>query len=369
MNYLFVFHVTDFHNSLRYKIMGCCRKYGDWIGNSFGKYGEYVAKGKRSPWVIILICILVNIGLTMGCLRLETLSDIEELYTPQNNEASKNRKEVKELFANKAGHFNQHALSDWGLYGEIIVRTKNNGNIINSSVIDRIEVIDGKIRNEIIVSDNTGQKYTFSDICATFESSGCIVDGEVIFSPQFKMNINNIRYPNFKNRRIASMFGNVTMEGGILKEASMVKLRYNLRDSDYALLSKKWERKFEQMVSSFSELGLDIAFIHSNSRNTELDISTSDDIKYFTVIFTLISFILMITYASLASIGFNMNVVAWRPLLSLGGVLATVLAIGSALGFASLVGIRFVSMVGAMPFLVIGTHLGIDIYLCMYPDI
>ncbi|KAK3100784.1 hypothetical protein FSP39_025281 [Pinctada imbricata] len=342
--------------------MGCSchKKYEEWIGNIFGKYGEFVAKGKGKPWIILSVCIIVNIGLMAGLLKLESVSDIEELYAPQNSEASKNRKELKDLFPNQVHqYFNRHAMSDFGLYGEIIIRAENDANIINSSTIDKIRNIDRKVRTEIIVNDESGKKLNFSDLCAVFEPRGCIVDGEVIFDPRFSTHIRNITYPNFLNERIAGLFGNLKMEAGIIQHASMVKLRYNLRDDNLASLSKDWEKQFEQKVSSFSEPGLDIAFIHSNSRNTELASSTTEDIKYFSVTFTL-----MITYASLASIGLNMNTVAWRPLLSLAGVLATILAIGSALGFASLIGIKFVSIVGVMPFLVIGIGLD-DVFVLM----
>ncbi|KAK3100527.1 hypothetical protein FSP39_021363 [Pinctada imbricata] len=336
--------------------MGCsCReKYEEWIGNKFGKYGSFVARGKFKPWIVMIVCVVVNVGLTMGLLRIESLSDIEELYTPRNSEASKNRKEVNDLFSNQHDrYFNQHALSDLGLYGEVIFRTADDVNILNVSIINQIKVIDERIRTSIEVNDGSGKRLNFSDLCATFESRGCVVDGDIVFDAQFLLNIDNINYPIFQDTRIAGVFGNRKTNGGILERATMIKLRYNLRDDEYTSLSKQWELKFEETIPSFSESGLDIAFVHSNSRNTELGSSTTGDIKYFSVTFTL-----MITYASIASIGLNMNTVAWRPLLSLGGVLATILAIGAALGFASLIGLKFVSIVGAMPFLVVG--IGID---------
>ncbi|KAK3100358.1 hypothetical protein FSP39_018687 [Pinctada imbricata] len=347
------------------KVMGCRQKYEDRIENLFGKYGEFVAKNKRNSWIVLFICILVNCGLTIGLTRLEILSDIEELYTPTNGEASRNRKEVKELFENNdREYFNQHAQGDIGRFGEIIFRTEDNTNIIDSLMLDQIKIIDEKIRNNIIVNDDSGRKFVFSDLCAKFSSRGCVVDGDIIFSSQFRASLGNISYPDFQNRRIAHIFGNVEMDGGMLKKATMLKLRYNLRNDQYASLSKQWEDKYEEMVSSMSEIGLEIAFIHSNSRNAELDIGTSDDLKRFIITFSLISFALMMTYASSASIGLNMNMVAWRPLLSIGGVLTTILAIGAALGFTSLIGIKFVSLVGAMPFLIVGIGLD-DIFILM----
>ena len=337
--------------------MGCSchKKYEEWIGEIFGRYGKFVARDKKTPWIILSVCAFVNIGLALGILRIDSISDIEELYAPQNSEASNDRAEVRRLFPNRNGqYFNQHALSDFGLYGEVIIRTENDVNILNATILSQIQELDELIRTQITVSDDTGRDMNFTDICAVSTPTGCVVDGSIILDPQFIQAIDNITYPMFSQRRISGMFGNTVVLQGILASASFVKLRYNLRDDsdEFTSISKRWEKKFEKEIPSISKPGLLLAFAHSNSMNTELDSSTTGDIKYFSVTFTL-----MITYASLASIGMNMNCIAWRPNLSLSGVLATVLAIGSALGFTSLIGIRFVTIVGVMPFLVIGKFL------------
>ena len=334
--------------------MGCAchKKYEEKIGGLFGRYGRFVARDRKTPWIILFTCLIFNVGLIIGLIRIESESNIEKLYTPQNSQASKDRDEVENLFSNKNGHyFNQHALSDFGLYGEVIIRTVNDVNILNRTILSQISEIDHEIRTKITVSDESGKQMNFSDICAVFGNSGCVVDGSLVLDPTFQQHISNITYPMFSNIRIAGAFGNIVVSQGILQSASMVKLRYNLRDDTNELIaiSKRWEEQFETIIPTIIKPDLEIAFVHSNSMNTELDSSTTGDIKYFSITFTL-----MITYASLASIGMNMNCIAWRPNLSLGGVLATVLAIGSALGFTSLVGIQFVSIVGVMPFLVIG---------------
>lgn len=44
-------------------------------------------------------------------------------------------------------------------------------------------------------------------------------------------------------------------------------------------------------------------------------------------------------------------------MLGLAGVLTPILAIGSSIGFVSAIGSKFTSMVGVMPFLVIGMNI------------
>ena len=326
-------------------------KYEEWFGKVFGRYGRFVARDKKTPWIILFVCAFMNIGLTIGIIKMESVTDIEEVYTPQNSEASKDRAAVKNMFPNMNGqNFNQHALSDFGLYGEVIIRTANDMNILNTTLLSQIQEIDEIIRTQIIVYDDTGRQMNFTDICA-ISSTGCVVDGSVILDSLFIQSVDNISYPVFSNRQISGVVGNTVVSEGILTSASLVKLRYNLRDDaeEIVSVSKRWEKEFENQISSINKTGLMISYAHSNSMNTELASSTTGDIKYFS--YTLF---LMTTYASLTSNAMNGNHFADRSNLCQGGVLATVLAIGSALGFTSLIGIQFVAIVCVMPFLVIG---------------
>ena len=98
----------------------------------------------------------------------------------------------------------------------------------------------------------------------------------------------------------------------------------------------------------------EIAYSTSESLERELEKNTNGDIHLFAVTFTL-----MLTYASLASASsfLSCNNIANRVMLGFAGVLTPVLAIGSAIGFVSAIGVKFTSIVGVMPFLVVGNFL------------
>ncbi|KAJ8315418.1 hypothetical protein KUTeg_007568 [Tegillarca granosa] len=131
----------------------------------------------------------------------------------------------------------------------------------------------------------------------------------------------------------------------------MVKLRYNLNQNTTQAQSRSrlWENAFLKAIESLKSNSTNIIYATSGSLNQELNKNTQGDIIYFSLTFTL-----MITYASLATIGGDC--VSDRSHIGRAGVLATVLAILGSFGLVSACGVKFVNIVGVMPFLVIGEY-------------
>ncbi|KAK3100363.1 hypothetical protein FSP39_018780 [Pinctada imbricata] len=333
----------------------CHKRYEDFIGHLFGKLGAFLARDRKTPWIVLGVCVCVNIGLMFGLLKFEYFSNSEKLYTPRGSEASINRDELLRRFPKEDNvHFLEHELTDFGLYGEVIFYARNKENILNETIVSYIRDVDQFIRNNITIV-HEGKHYNFSDICARDITDECSVSGDFIFQNFFKLHLQNLTYPTFYNIRLSVIFGGMAVKDNKLVSATHVRLRYHLRDDVHTFsgLSEDWEKEFLNRISEFSHEHLDFAYVNSNSMNTELDSNIIGAIQYFAV-----TVFLMFLYSCVASIGWNVNCIAWRPMLSIGGILATVLAIGSACGITSLVGIEFISMHSAFPFLIIG--IGID---------
>ena len=107
----------------------------------------------------------------------------------------------------------------------------------------------------------------------------------------------------------------------------------------------------------------EIAYSTSESLERELEKNTNGDIYLFTVTFTLH---VMLTYASLASASSFLSSIniANRVMLGFAGVLTMVLAIISAIGFVSAIRVKFTSIVGVMPFLIVG-NIFYQVYLVL----
>lgn len=253
---------------------------------------------------------------------------------------------------NTSANFNVQSLSDLGQYGEVIVELKNENNILNITNWIHIEELNNYIQNTT-VEDSSGNIYFYSDLCAR-SSNQCVVDGSFLLDSKFKsdMKIGNITYPPYnlttgQTVLLDRFIGNVQTVNGLIKNATALKIRFNLKSESFEL-SRKWEIKFVERMASFQNTNIMVKYSYSDSLSVELSKNVTGDISVFSVTFTL-----MIVFACFALMG--MNCVDNRYYLGLAGILSTCLAILASFGLVSACGVAFVDIVGIMPFLILGT--------------
>ncbi|XP_060574340.1 patched domain-containing protein 3-like [Ruditapes philippinarum] len=328
------------------------------MGSVFTKYGKFVS---RHPWKVILVTVLVNGLLGLGMIRLNVVVDVERVYTPIGSQASKDSTKVKNLFPDLSGsNFIGYQMPDMGKYAEIIV-IPNGGNILNERFLKALRVFHTFLLS-IETNDINGKTVKLSDICA-ISFGKCVIDGDLFVDNQF-INIlntsNAISFPYFNHTVRGPIYYEQNVGGAIvnssqLQLASMLLLRVNLRtDSSYFTeTAKKWQKNFVSKMKVYSSSDFNIAFAHSESLSEELNENVMGDITVFSITFTL-----MITYACVATLTARCDVVGQRSNLGFAGVVAAGLAIVAAFGLCSACGVEFVSIVGVIPFLIIG--IGVD---------
>jgi Tfp pilus assembly protein PilE len=300
----------------------------------------------------MIVCITVNLLLTIGIINIEAENDVETLYTPINSQSIQDRALIRSLYADPTNsNFRSYQLADFGLYGEVMIISRNKTTIMDQAYVDEINNINNIIQNTISVSDASGKSYMYSDLAAGSNVNEGI-GGSVLLLDTFQDNfiISNVTYPLYGNSILSPYLAQAVSASGMLTSTIGVKLRYYLgQNASVAELSRKWETAFVSNLENLQTNLTDIAFATSDSLGSELDKNTNSDIKFFSVTFTL-----MMTYASIASLTINCNNVANRMNLGFAGVIAPVLAIASAFGFVSAIGVEFTNIVGVMPFLVVG---------------
>ncbi|XP_053399173.1 patched domain-containing protein 3-like [Mercenaria mercenaria] len=328
------------------------------IGSVFSRYGKFVA---RHPWKIIITAVLVNGLLGIGMIRLNVVIDVERVYTPIGSQASKDGEKVSDLFPDLSGsNFIGYQMPDMGRYGEVIVIPKG-GNILNAQFLTQLKTFHTFLLS-IGTSDNNGKTVKLTDICAKSLGS-CAIDGDLFVDDQFIAHVNSshsIPFPYY-NHTIRGLIyyeqnvGGAVVSSNTLQAAPMLLMRVNLRkDSDYFTeTAKKWQDSFLAKMKGFSSNDFNIVFSHSDSLSEELNENVIGDITIFSITFTL-----MITYACVATLTARCDVVGQRANLGFAGVIAAGLAIVAAFGLCSACGVEFVSIVGVIPFLIIG--IGVD---------
>ncbi|XP_061184546.1 patched domain-containing protein 3-like [Saccostrea echinata] len=325
-------------------------KHEGCVGGAFEKFGGFVS---RHPIKILIICIVVNLALLIGIKNLSVENDIEILYTPENSQAFKDRDFLKNVYSDPTtSNFQSYQLATYGRYADIMIISRDKLNIMNQTFIDEMNNVDRYIQTSINFTDVSGLSYKYPEICA-LDNTGCHIRGSTILKANFQKEFvsGNVSFPYFNSHLISSHFAKAEDKDGKLVSTIGVKLRYYLRQN--TSVSKKWERTYLKCISQLKTNNTDIAFATSDSLGRELNKNVNGDVKYFIITFTL-----MMTYACLASGSSKLNNIGNRANLGIAGVITPVLGIGSALGFLSAVGVKFTSIVGVMPFLIVG--IGID---------
>ncbi|XP_052782471.1 patched domain-containing protein 3-like [Mya arenaria] len=326
--------------------------------SAFSTYGRFVA---RHPWKVLVLSVVVNGLLGLGMIRLNINIDAEHVYLPQGSQAKMDQDLIKNTFPDLSGR-NYQSLHDIyfdSFWARVIVRSKS-GNLLSRTELEALRQLNSLIHSINITSEN-GSTVEYSDLCARAYGS-CAVDGALFWSPEFLTAVDAgiVTYPAFVSQVFGPIYYALQVGGsleydasGFLTEVEYIHLSYRLRsDTNQKDLIAKWTDTFKNRLSSYSSDVLDIAFGHFTSMDEELHRNVLGDIFWFAV-----TIFLMVTYACIATLSFR-DAVSQRCMLGIAGILAASLAIVSGFGFCSAIGVDFVSIVGAVPFLVVG--IGID---------
>ena len=328
----------------------CYSRYEGALESVFGRLGIVI---NRVPVLIMISCIFVNCVLMVGFLRIESENDVEVLYTPHDSQSSKDRAFLKSHFQDPTvQNFMQYQLPDFGRYADVIVMSKEGTSMKSNVFFGELREIDKFIKKSVLLAGNNGSLNYLEDVCA-IQFGQCSVFGDVVLTQQFEQDFlsNNVTFPSYNGTLLSPILASSESKNGLLLSAKGVKLRYYLRQN--TTFSFQWEVNFLSKMPEFKTNYTELSYSTSVSLGIELEKNTNGDILFFSLTFTI-----MLTYASFASASsiLECNNIANRILLGLAGVLAPILAIGSAIGFVSAIGIQFTSIVGVMPFLVIGNY-------------
>ncbi|XP_060597853.1 patched domain-containing protein 3-like [Ruditapes philippinarum] len=332
------------------------------IGSVFAKYGRFVS---HHAWKIIVATIIINGALGIGMMKLQSNTDAGDVYLPQGTQARKDKDRVESIFPDLSGsNYNSlHVTVPRQYFAGIIVKSKTS-NLLNRPVLEEIKALSELIQN-IVTTDSDGSTINFSDVCA-ISNSQCSLGGELFWDPDFLTAVDNnvVTYPEFNSTTKGTqnyardVGGSLSFDGTgqYLTKVIYLTIVFNIRtDGDqYKKKGDKWVDAFRVRLESFSSSNIDIAYGHHNSLDEELDKNVSGDIALFAATISL-----MITYACVACLSARFtDQVGQRMWLGFAGILAAGFAIVSSFGLCAAIGVEFVSIVGVVPFLVIG--IGID---------
>ncbi len=318
----------------------------------FYVYGGVIA---RHPLYFVLIPVIAALGIGSGMLFMDTDADsnAEELYAPQNSQASRDRSLIDDIYADVDDVLPQH-LTRPGRYGQVVMKRADGGNMLTQDVADKVLMVDRTIAS-ISVEDN-GEIYFYHDLCMKWQSQ-CLPSGVIkIFNSSAISSNFSLQYPIAEVTTPSGMVMPFFLGGEIAQvtykddskteiiEAKAIQLTYSLQNTD---LGSMWEQKFVQTMSTLKVTDLDLYWISSTSLQDELDNSTTNVLAKFSITFCILILFTVLTCSMTDWVRSKM----W---LANFGVFSAGLAVIFTFGLLTYLGVPFVNVVGSTPFLVIG---------------
>ncbi|XP_067122464.1 patched domain-containing protein 3-like isoform X1 [Centruroides vittatus] len=307
------------------------------------------------PSYFVIVPIFLSCLLATGVQRINYISDIEYLFSPYHSKATEVKAFIEKNFiTNMSYNFDPGRYTRRGRFGTLLLVTKNGKNILQKDIFERVIEIDQMIQSLTIHKDD--KTWTYKELCCK-DKDGCFSNS---FIESLKHNNSHFKYPldiNKKNLKVyfygGTLGGVTTHEDGYVISARAIRLLYFLDDDNNYKndLSLLWERKFIKQLQNIQIEDLTSERYVSSSVETEFHNST----MALMPLLVLISF-MMILFSALTSI--TSDWISNKPWSGVIGCMSSGLSVASSFGLLMYIGIPYIDMNLAAPFLTLG--IGMD---------
>ncbi|XP_076180343.1 patched domain-containing protein isoform X2 [Ptiloglossa arizonensis] len=335
----------------------------NFLNRAFYKLGLVVG---RHPGYFVVIPVLLACICFTGYQRIHYEIDPEYLFSPTNGPSKTDRAIVEQYFkVNYSHHFNLGRITRPGRFGHVIVTSKDgNDNLLRTVVFDELVQLDKVIRTAKATYE--GEVFTYEQICAKWLDK-CFTNDILKFTDIIEDVENrelNLTFPvmlhpfSWEFHFLWVYFGrSVINEDRIVESVPSVQLAYFLSaDSPRQdAIGAAWEEAFLEAVRKVEEEGVfkHIATARFASRTLELELeeNTKTIVPYFSSTFILMAVFSVVTCMMT-------DWVRSKPWLGLFGNVSAAMATVAAFGLCIYLGVDFIGLNLAAPFLMIG--IGID---------
>ncbi|KAI8505642.1 Patched domain-containing protein 3 [Branchiostoma belcheri] len=328
------------------------------ISRLFRQYGRFLA---RHPLPFLLFSVLVAGGLGARLYFLDTESNMEDLYSPDDSRSKTERAYVQQHFpTNDSTSFQATRLINADRSASVIITSKaSDDNVLSSTTLAAIDSFNTAIKT--IQAEVSGKNYSHADLCSKWGTQ-CQVGGEEFLHFALRKNDSTaIRYPRTDMPGGSAVFsagtlGEPTLEPGtdVVEKAKSFRLDYYLRTDSAPSddeLSEKWELAFLSYMATFKSNVITVYYSTSEALQSELAALITRVIPLFAI-----TFVVIIIFSILSCM--MLDTVRTKPWLGVLGVVSATMAIVASIGLCLFCGVKFNSVVASMPFLALG--IGVD---------
>jgi len=324
----------------------------------FYKFGKSIGD---NPGYFVIVPVLLTALCASGFQRVKFEADPEYLFSPTNGDAKHERAMLENHFPTNYSQFDPSRTSEAGRFGRLIITAADGGSLFRTSVWREINFLDDVVRNVTI--DWEGKNMSYTDLCATAVNGYCW-NNEILEIGNYVGEIEsgnlNLTYPIWISFETLKAYALPMYMGGFnLSEIQTVdgvkalSLLYFLDTSEEWMVKRgsAWEASFLATVKEQKLPNIVVTRFTSLTLEVELEENTNSVIPYFSLnIGIMVIFCIMTCMMT--------DWVKSKPLLGLLGVISAILGSISAFGLVIYLGMDFIGINLAAPFLMLG--IGID---------
>ncbi|XP_057336160.1 patched domain-containing protein 3 [Microplitis mediator] len=335
----------------------------DFLNRAFYKIGLWV--GQRPGYFVIIPILLGCICIT-GYQRINYEIDPEYLFSPVNGPGKHERSIAEEHFkVNYSHRFSVGRITRPGRFGHVIVIPKDGSkNMLRKEVWDDLVLLDSIIKN--VTAHYEGESYTYERVCARWLDK-CFNNDilnlvhiiEKVESHELNLTFPVMFNPVTWDTHIFPVYfgGSIVSDDLVIESVPALQLGYFLAVDNKKLdaIGAAWEEEFLNKVGEAEDTGvfqsISVARFASRTLELELEANTKTVVPYFASTFAIMGAFSIVTCMMT-------DWVRSKPWLGLLGNISAGMATVSAFGLCMYLGIDFIGINLAAPFLMIG--IGID---------
>ncbi|XP_071874799.1 patched domain-containing protein isoform X3 [Bombus fervidus] len=341
----------------------------DFLNRAFHKLGLVVG---RHPGYFVIVPVLVACICFTGYQKIHYEIDPEYLFSPTNGPSKMERAIVEQYFKVNYSHkFNLGRITRPGRFGHVIITSKDgNDNLLRTAVFDELRQLDKMIRNTKAIYE--GEEFTYSQICAKWLDTcfnNDILDLHHVIEDVEKREL-NLTFPVTLNpvtwdiHLLPVYFGgSVIDEDLIIESVPSMQLAYFLTvdNARQDAIGAAWEEAFLETLREVEDNNVfkHIATARFASRTLELELeeNTKTIVPYFSSTFILMALFSVVTCMMT-------DWVRSKPWLGLLGNVSAAMATVAAFGLCIYLGVDFIGLNLAAPFLMIANRSWLYRALC-----
>lgn len=338
------------------KSCSCLKRVSNFITgsleNGFYRLGKLVG---GSPWITILISLIVSGSCLIGLMEFTQESRGDKLWTPEDSLAQKHKNWVDANFPTEV---------------RVSIALVVAGDVLTPLILKEALMIHQKVKQI-----GNGTEMEWEKICFR-RGPMCMVNGLLELWSFDEVQINSltredilrkINQPTLISPVTNKRFVLTQYVGGIGRNESGYIVKAEAMSMSYAIkynpalntaqgrledkLTEDWETKFNNLMDNFDLSSLELLYYSRVRYSADAGDSIQSDVQLLSI-----GYVLIIIYVAIMLGKFTrLNVKAWLALL---GVVCVGLAIGVSFGLSSAFGVFYGPVHSTLPFLLLG--IGVD---------